>query len=132
MADNPNITGPAIKSRGRWYQFSRRTMLIVVTLLAIIPCVYVRWQQRIMAHRLAERRWLEQHGALFVSDEEFSRVRILNAPPPRRLPWLREVFGDRTFAGIFLPSSSDTDAMKRRAESSFPESAVGVWLDSTN
>ena len=40
------------KRKRRWYQFSLRSLLIVVTLLAV-PCAYVSWQAEIAKRRMA-------------------------------------------------------------------------------
>ena len=40
------------KRKRRWFQFSLRTLMIVVTLLAI-PCAYVSWQAEIAKRRMA-------------------------------------------------------------------------------
>jgi hypothetical protein len=50
-AEPPKANPP--KRKRRWFQFSLRTVLIVVTLLAV-PLAYVGWQAKIVR----ERRWL--------------------------------------------------------------------------
>ena len=47
------------KSRRRWCQFTLRTMLLAVAVLAL-PCAYVGWQAKIVAERKA---WLEARPA---------------------------------------------------------------------
>jgi len=49
MESEPPKAEPPKRGR-RWYQFSLRTLLIVVTLLAI-PCAYLSWQAKIVAER---------------------------------------------------------------------------------
>ena len=50
----------AVKSpRRRWYQFTQRTVLVGVALLAV-PCAYVAHEYRIVAERRAWREWCRQ------------------------------------------------------------------------
>ena len=39
------------RPRLRWFQFRLRTLLIGVTLFALIPCGYVGWQAKIVRER---------------------------------------------------------------------------------
>ncbi len=51
MQTEPSKAEPPKRKR-RWLQFSLRTLMIVVTLLAV-PCAYVGWQTRIVIDRKA-------------------------------------------------------------------------------
>lgn len=66
----------------RRFQFSLRTLLIVVALLAL-PCAYVGWEAKIVAQR---KSWLEAHPD---TDHTF--------PPglePGEISWVRRWLGD--------------------------------------
>jgi hypothetical protein len=49
-AEPPNADSP--KRKRRWFQYSLRTLLIGVTLLAVV-CGYVGWQAKIVREREA-------------------------------------------------------------------------------
>jgi hypothetical protein len=68
QADPPEAKPP--KRKRRWFQFSLRTLLIVVTMLAA-ACGYVAWQAKIVQERTAVAD-LVQHqynGAVYWSSE---------------------------------------------------------------
>ena len=91
----------------RWYQYSLRTVFIVITLLAI-PCWYVGEQYRIVAHREEVRNtfW----GIPADSD----------APQPN---FIRRWFGDYSITKIFLlEGTKPTDIQK--ITDAFPEAEI--------
>jgi hypothetical protein len=55
---------PSNKAKRRWFQFRLRTLMIVVTLLAV-PLGYVGWQVKIVR----ERKALEP--SVFIAEEDF-------------------------------------------------------------
>ena len=52
LGDAEPIEAAPPERKRRWYQFSLRTLLIVVTLLAV-PCAYTGWQAKIVRDRKA-------------------------------------------------------------------------------
>src|SRR5258707_2685386 len=102
------------KRKRRWFQFSLRTLMIGVTLLAI-ACGYVGWQARIVRGR-------EQLSA------RFDRISLNDEDIPsdwpswcesRRIPWFRRFLGDKIWHLVFVPGASDEEIAAIRA--AFPE-----------
>ena len=94
------------------FQFSLRTLLIVVTLLAL-PCWYVGAQYRIVAHRkalLAKIEFKDIGPAGFAMD--------LPA-----LPMVRRWFGDEPVISIFPPRGLPP-AEFQEIKDAFPEALV--------
>jgi hypothetical protein len=69
-AEPPKADPP--KRKRRWFQFSLRTLMILVTLLAV-PCAYVGWQAPIVQERLGDKpTWaIILHS---VTSTEFKRI----------------------------------------------------------
>src|SRR4051794_5204364 len=74
----------------RWYQFSLRTLLIGVTLLAV-PCAYVGWQIRIVRARRALRA---SDFAFFYRAIDMAFFEAEKYPEPATIPWIWERLGD--------------------------------------
>jgi hypothetical protein len=109
------------KRKRRWFQFSLRTLMIVVTLLAV-ACGYVGWQAKIVRERRAMVDWINNHNGLVT----------INYPMPRRPPHsvasVRELLGDHAIVRIEL--QPDTDATNvQRIRSLFPEATIKRWSD---
>jgi hypothetical protein len=100
------------------FQFRLRTLMIVVTLLAVV-CGYVGWQAKIVRERRAMVDWINNHSGLVG----------INCPMPRKLTpsiaWVRELLEDPAIFRIEL--QPDTDATDvQRIRSLFPEADVLV------
>jgi hypothetical protein len=106
---NPLLTRPAVgnnaameaeppKSKRRWFQFSLRTLMIVVTVLAV-PLGYFGWQAKIVRERRELLNWITQTGgkAYPLVSEQVGRY--------GEVPLLRRLLGDRTIGAIKLPHS---------------------------
>jgi hypothetical protein len=114
MEAEPLKTEPPKRKR-RWYQFSLRTLMIVVTLLAV-PCAYVAHEARIVAER---RAWTVAHIGSIVADFDGRKLKAFYDPkfdPPLMRRWL----GDRPIEYLTVWSEADaTDALRL-----FPEAAI--------
>ena len=55
QTESPKAAPP--KRKRRWFQFSLRSLMIVVMLLAV-PLGYVGWQAKIVRERKAMARWI--------------------------------------------------------------------------
>ena len=143
MQTEPAMTEPPTRKR-RWYQFSLRTLLIVVTLFCVAGG-YVCWQVRMVRERSAVLRELRTKdwphdllGAFTMRD--FYRLNVDPSTTPQFLsgkPELharrdanqapaefRRVLGDEEVRTIILPNSvGDTEAA--RLAKVFPE--ADVW-----
>jgi hypothetical protein len=100
------------KRKRRWFQFSLRTLMIVVTLLAV-PLGYVGWQAKIVMERKAEiRRGVS--GRAFMSED---------MGPPAWMSYLRYRLGDNNITVIQVPANTDSDEMNR-LRTLFPEADI--------
>jgi hypothetical protein len=107
MADQPS---PRLR-----FQFRLRTLMIGVTLLAIV-CGYVGWQAKIVRERRAELNRVID-GRLFG---------IAGSDERRAIPWIRRVLADQQVYSIMMPVGSDRAELDR-LRSLFPEAKVAVW-----
>ncbi len=114
-ADLPNAESP--KRNRRWYQFSLRTLLIVVTLLAM-TCGYVASEAKIVGVRNAARARIESlggqykvGGAIFGDYEE-------------KVPLVRRWLGDEPVNFVLLPDSASSSDEQRIREV-FPDVVIG-------
>ena len=100
------------KPRRRWYQYSLRTLLIGVALLAV-PCADVAHEARIVSERKAVLDRIRANGG--------EGVRAFHQRGP--VPWLRGVFGDEPIALFWLPAA--TPAKERlRIATAYPEARI--------
>ncbi len=113
MIEKPETSEPRGKLRRRRFQFSLRTLLIVVGLLSL-PCVYVVHEARIVQER---RQFLSEHPLLDL-DPWYLFVR--HEP---ETPWLRALLGDRAVAAIGVTASTSA-AERARIRALFPEAGV--------
>ena len=90
------------------FQFSLRTLLIVVTLLAI-PCGYVGWQAKIVRER---NEFISRYNCTLSSWSAFYH--------DPAIPWIRRFLGDEAWVAIDLPISTSNNELNRAAEL-FPE-----------
>jgi hypothetical protein len=96
----------------RRFQFRLRTLLIVVTLLAV-ACGYVAHEARIVQDRRDEwKRSVTYRHVMFRNEDEFG---ILN--------WTRRALGDKVVYIIALPEETDP-AELARLHSIFPEGRI--------
>jgi hypothetical protein len=105
------------KRERRWFQFSLRTLMIVVTLLAG-PCAYVGWQANVVRHRRELIRSVVVAGSYvgfdFAGELEDS------------IPWLRRLLGDEPIRLFGLLGA--TGEKREEISAAFPEADVQRWL----
>ena len=104
---SPNAAQP--KFQRRWYQYSLRTLLIVVT-LAGCGLGWLGWQLRVVQERRA-----------FLNNIGDSEVWISKSPDG--LSWIRRLLGDRVVPKIGLPIKTDKSE-RRRLAALFPEAEI--------
>ncbi len=103
------------------FQFRLRTLMIVVTLLAV-PMGYVGWQAKIVRERKEEIRKITYEGGLV----GFWDV----AAPPlpmevRTVPFVRRWIGDRAVLSVLFKKGT-TDEERQRIKEMFPEGVFFV------
>ncbi len=100
------------KRKRRWFQFSLRSLLIGVALLAV-PCGYVGRQGEIPTRR---RNLLSEHHFTFPSE--------YMPGEPGSIPWIRRaVFGDQAVERLRIrPGVTEEEVEELR--SAFPEAKV--------
>jgi len=113
------LISPSPNRKRRWYQFSLRTLIIVVTVLAV-ACAYVGWQARIVRKRQDYlRAYAHDHAKngtyLGLADGDLAQ-----APTGIRL-WL----GDKPQDVVWLDSKSGMDIESLAAL--FPEADITQW-----
>src|SRR5580693_1740940 len=97
------------------FQFRLRTLLIVVTVVAV-ACGY-------FAH---EARIVSQRKAVLAEIEHVAGAKCMLALyPPNRPSWVRCLLGDVQTNVAFLMPANTTPEMMHRIEEAFPEGAVG-------
>jgi hypothetical protein len=116
MQSDPSKAAPP-KRKHRWFQFSLRTLLIGVTLLAI-PLGYVGWQAKIVRHRRELIRQVVAAGSYvgfdFALELEDS------------IPWLRRILGDEPIRLFGLLGA--TGEKREEISAAFPEANVQRWV----
>jgi hypothetical protein len=104
------------KRKRRWFQFSLRSLLIVVTVLAAV-CGYVGWQAKIVNHRRELLRGIRDGSA------RYSLATDLPLTDPPRIPWIREWLGDSAVWAIgYRPNSIPPNLNELKA--CFPEAII--------
>ena len=98
------------------FQFSLRTLFIVVTLSAI-GC-WVGSQYRIVAHRKAMLEWIREYG-MAETHSDWGR----DVPDPSPPNQIRRWFGDESVTFIFIREGK-TPYEFREIEDCFPEATV--------
>ncbi|HZZ74136.1 MAG TPA: hypothetical protein VFE24_17920 [Pirellulales bacterium] len=96
-------------SRRRWFQFSLRTLLILVA-LAAAPCVYVTQQQHLVRER---RAFVAAHPECYFAE---------TTPGPQS-NWLRARLGDTAYGLAALPLDSSL-AQREGVAELFPEASL--------
>ncbi len=124
------LDSPPPKRQRRWYQFSLRTLLGGVTLLAV-ACGYVGWQAKIVRERTAVARELYDAGAVFITSRQLTGRGAKSysmegkdfTPPYPSVNLVRRWFGDDFVLGIkwrwSVPSTNET-----WAAAVFPEAVI--------
>ena len=87
----------AATPKRRWYQFSLKTLLVVLTLLCIGPGGYVAYEQRKAREQKATVKSLETLGAFIRRDPR----------TPPRSALMRAILGDESFAHVTLVSMNN-------------------------
>jgi hypothetical protein len=95
----------------RRFQFRLRTLMVVVTLLAL-PCTYVGGQAKIVRDRAA---------ALAASGRMLYQAGELESP--KDLPWMRRLLGDKHYSEIILEDDAP-DEFVATLRLAFPEAIV--------
>jgi hypothetical protein len=132
----------------RWFQFSLRTLLIGVTLLAV-PLGYVGWQAKIVRERQAwianpepikrELKFQEDWFAAHKTDKDpgeilHGEVRFLTLPETAKVltdgrsrdsgpSFIRRWLGDKRYDQIGIDAPANEDEIRRAVEL-FPESLI--------
>ncbi len=128
-AEPPKIDAP--KRKRRWYQFSLRTLMILITLLAV-PLGYVGWQAQIVRERKAMALELQDAGALFFSSAQVTQLAPRGTfgiggkefnPPYPTVTLVRRWLGDDYTVGIELRRSVPPGT-ESRAAAVFPEAVI--------
>jgi predicted negative regulator of RcsB-dependent stress response len=87
------------KPKRRWYQFSLKTLLVVLTLLCLGPGGYVAYEQR---------KAREQKAAVEAIEKLGGKVETNNKVPGRS-PMLRQILGDESVGNVVSVTLNDTD-----------------------
>jgi hypothetical protein len=129
-ADPPKADLP--KRKRRWFQFSLRTLLIGVTLLAV-ACAYLAHQARIVNDRKAMMQTLAHEGGRVLSAAE-SAEHMASQPEPR-LNWIRQLLGDEYVCGLYIPPTTP-EPVAAKIKAAFPELGAivsdGPFIDYNN
>jgi hypothetical protein len=123
MQTEPPETEPPKRNR-RWFQFSLRSLMIVVTLLAV-PCAYVGWHAKIIHRRKAMINKLTRLDGACLTVAQVAEVEPSHEfdDTTLTLPWIRKWLGDEPMFGLYIPESvPDADASE--IASAFPEAVV--------
>jgi hypothetical protein len=116
MEGEPPKADPPKRKR-RWFQFSLRTLMIVVTLLAVL-CGYVGWQAKIVRHRRELIRQVVAAGSYVGFD---FALELKDS-----IPWLRRLLGDEPIRLFGLLGA--TGDKREEISAAFPEADVQLWL----
>jgi hypothetical protein len=98
QTEPPNAAPP--KRKRRWYQFTLRSLMIVVTATAA-ACAWVAHEGRVVQERRALRQWIEEGGGACANNDLAARI-----PPVSKInepSIVRRWLGDQTVATVFLP-----------------------------
>jgi hypothetical protein len=109
--------GDPPKRKRRWFQFSLRSLMIGVTLLAV-PLGYVGWQAKIVRHRRELIRQVVAAGSYVGFD--------FTLELEDSIPWLRRRLGDEAIRLFGLLGA--TGEKREEISAAFPEADVQIWL----
>jgi hypothetical protein len=103
------------KRKRRWFQFSLRSLLIVVAVTAV-ACAWFAHEAHAVQQRKTLRKWIEEGGGTCVANDLGRQ--IPSVPPGSRIDepsFVRRWLGDQTVRAIFLPrKTSDRDLQRIR------------------
>ena len=105
------------------FQFSLRTLLIFVTLLAI-PCGYVGYQKKIVANRQEMLKKIKEDRGDWVRSDLMIKTEL--RWPGYQPPWIRRLFGDIAVGEIFVQPQTDLSTVDEIQET-FPEALLFEW-----
>jgi hypothetical protein len=107
--------------KNRRFQFRLRTLMIVMTIMAML-CPLGVWLARegqIVPERKIMREWIGTHGAV-----------IFEESSPETLPWIRRIIGDRTVNHlVVIMRTRTTDGTFTKLRTVFPEAKIGILWD---
>ena len=118
QAEPPKAEPP--KRKRRWFQFSLRTLLIVVTLFCVIVGGYVGWQKRIVNERKA---YLEANKHVW---ENGLHVVFTKGDPNKAPSLIRFWLGDHAQENVFVDENASKD-IKQSVAALFPEATILDW-----
>ncbi len=128
MPTEPSKAEPPKRKR-RWFQFSLRTLLIVVTLLGVV-CGYVSRQVAIVKERvvMAAAPGVDSVVAanprdIITSLSSGSGVVHVTSDSLESIPWFRSWLGDRYYLGLSIDKSASDDEITRYKQA-FPEATI--------
>jgi hypothetical protein len=121
METEPPKADPPKRKR-RWFQFSLRSLMIGVTLLAV-PLGYVGWQAKIVRDRKSWRDAIVRLGGS-VSPQRPRPPGGAAAQPVPQPNWLRRLLGDEPAGFILLPQDWLYDPLNRQTKITFPEATI--------
>jgi hypothetical protein len=111
----------------RWFSFSLRTLLIVMTVLG---CVlgWFEWRLKIVRQRESTRKWLDDLGGFVLSEKPTHRYEIVpqtyrSYDSSREPSWLRKKLGDLTIRVVDLPPAL-TENQRKMIEDVFAEAEM--------
>jgi hypothetical protein len=99
----------------RRFQFRLRTLMIVVTLLAV-ACGYIGWQAKIVRERRETVRWIETlGGSMHLYDDEWYDGLPRDLPDWKyRPPFIRRLLGDMAYCLVVVPHLGEADDKRIR------------------
>ena len=125
MDKKPDNAAPKPRRR---FQFSLRTLLIFVTLVATLAAL-AGWQVNYIRERQAALRWLRQGAGWVITTAEYEQ--LPNQPPhdpsgpSRQIPPWRRWLGDEPIASLgFEHKISQAD--RQRVSRLFPEAEISA------
>jgi hypothetical protein len=107
------------KSKRRWFQFSLRTLLLVVTVFSFIAGGYTSWQRSIVNKRLA---YLQAHSHFW---ENGTCVVLVNGDRTQAPSGIRIWLGDKPQDNVFVDSATREDT--NSVALLFPEADILAW-----
>jgi hypothetical protein len=114
--------------RPRWFRFSLRTLLIVVTAL----CVWLAWESSVVRERRELRRELTNSRFEFQTAAEWAKWQSPAAEPTARVSLIRRLLGDEAIQKIwYVPHYQEPDETKEllaRLKRVFPEAELSERL----
>ena len=107
-AEPPRADPP--KRKRRWFQFSLRTMMIVVAVTAV-ACAYLAHEAHAVQQRKSLRQWIEEGGGTCVANDLGSHI-----PPGSKIEepsLIRQWLGDQIVGTVFLPRKTSDQDLQR-------------------